>query len=83
MVGKTNKKNLTLGLVSAVADELDGVVDGDVLVVGAVVEDAAEVEAEPGGVDGHGEGADVGEVVHDGGVVVAGELLEAAYGGNL
>ena len=39
----------------------------------ASIEDSLAVERPPGGIDGDGEGSNVGQMVHHGGVVVAGK----------
>ena len=58
-------------------------VDDDVVLVRAAVEDALGVAAPRAGVDRDGERSHVGDVVHDGGVVVARQnLVPAALGGR-
>ena len=58
-------------VVGAVADELDNVVDVDILVIGAAVEDAALVEGPLRGVNIDGEGAGGDKGLHRGVAAVA------------
>ena len=61
-------------------------VDGDVLLKAASIEDSTLVAAPVGGVSGDGEGADLGNVVHDGVLVVGSEGVvssHADHGGHL
>merc|ERR1719410_2292728 len=68
---------VALGGVRAVPDQLHGVVDGDVGGVRAALKHAAAVGAPGAGVYGHGEGPDLGQVLHHLVLVVGGEDLVA------
>merc|ERR1719458_1258473 len=64
-------------LGGAVAHHLHCVVHGHVGVVVTAVIDAALVTAPPTGVDGDGEGPDLGDVLHDGVLVIGGQHVVA------
>jgi hypothetical protein len=57
---------VSLSGIGSVSDQLDGVVQSNVLVEVASVKYSSAVPAPEGGIDGDGEGSDVGDVVHGG-----------------
>ena len=74
---------VALGGVCSVSDQLDGVVQADVLVEGAACEHAAPVGAPAPCINCNGQGANVGQVIHGGGLVVRhGVVAGDANGGG-
>merc|ERR1712012_870794 len=68
---------VALGLVGAVADQLDSVVESNVTVIGAARVDSRAVPSPSRGVHGNSKRADLSKVGHDGLLVVGGERVVA------